>query len=86
MSADGLIAFPMRLADGRVVDAGDLRLGQLWAEMKRLGVPGITAEMGKYDLLRIYGDQRNSRIAPGEPSYLTQAVIENGGKWIGEKI
>lgn len=55
-SADGPIAFPLRLADGRVVDAGDLRLGQLWAEMKRLNVPGITAEMGKYELLQIYRD------------------------------
>lgn len=56
MSADGPIAFPLRLADGRIVDAGNLRLGQLWAEMKRLNMPGITAHMGKYELLQIYRD------------------------------
>lgn len=63
MSADGPIAFPLRLADGSVVDAGDLRLGQLWAEMKRLDVPGITAEMGKCDLLRIYRDQLSAETS-----------------------
>lgn len=57
INTNGPIAFPLRLADGRVVDAGNLRLGQLWAEMKRLNVPGITAHMGKYELLQIYRDQ-----------------------------
>ena len=40
------------LPDGRRAD--ELRLRPLWQELNRLGVPGITSEMGKCALLDRY--------------------------------
>lgn len=42
----------LRLPNGRHPE--DIRLGALYVELRRLGVPGISSSMGKHDLVQAF--------------------------------
>jgi hypothetical protein len=76
---NGPTALPISLRNGETVDADDLRIGPLFAALQEMNLPGITAEMGKHDLLRHYRNHLDS-IRAEKISEARQLVATANGR------